>query len=138
LNPSGEEAGHDQRDREVAAPRPPSIEERLEAERAEGAEDRGHVAVGGAAHDPERLAGRDQPVRVGNPDSRSDSPGTIGRCGLSSTSSPEPSPVSSSAPDSLNQTTAPRITVPVPVSPLDVRRRDLLGGLIHEYYRVAA
>ena len=30
------------------------------------------------------------------------------------------------------------ITVPVPVSPLDVRRRDLLGGLIHEYYRVAA
>jgi putative transposase len=28
--------------------------------------------------------------------------------------------------------------VPVPVSPLDVRRRDLLGGLIHEYYRVAA
>ena len=78
------------------------------------------------------------PVRVGNPDSRSDSPGAIGRCGLSSTSSPEPSPVSSSAPDSLNQTTAPRITVPVPVSPLDVRRRDLLGGLIHEYYPVAA
>jgi putative transposase len=30
------------------------------------------------------------------------------------------------------------ITVPVPVSPCDVRRRDLLGGLIHEYYRVAA
>jgi transposase InsO family protein len=30
------------------------------------------------------------------------------------------------------------ITVPVPVSPRDVRRRDLLGGLIHEYYRVAA
>jgi transposase InsO family protein len=28
--------------------------------------------------------------------------------------------------------------VPVPVSPRDVRRRDLLGGLIHEYYRVAA
>ena len=30
------------------------------------------------------------------------------------------------------------ITVPVPVSPRDVRRRDLLGGLIYEYYRVAA
>ena len=30
------------------------------------------------------------------------------------------------------------ITVPVPVSPRDVCRRDLLGGLIHEYYRVAA
>jgi putative transposase len=30
------------------------------------------------------------------------------------------------------------ITVPVPVSPRDVRRRDLLGGLIHEYYRVPA
>ena len=30
------------------------------------------------------------------------------------------------------------ITVPVPVSPRDVRRRDLLGGLIHEYYRAAA
>jgi hypothetical protein len=27
---------------------------------------------------------------------------------------------------------------PIPVSPRDVRRRDLLGGLIHEYYRVAA
>jgi putative transposase len=30
------------------------------------------------------------------------------------------------------------ITVPVPVSPLDVRRRDLLGGLIHEYHAAAA
>jgi hypothetical protein len=30
------------------------------------------------------------------------------------------------------------IAVTVPVSPRDVRRRDLLGGLIHEYYRVAA
>src|SRR5664280_899935 len=30
------------------------------------------------------------------------------------------------------------ISVPVPVSPRDVRRRDLLGGLIHEYHRVAA
>jgi transposase InsO family protein len=30
------------------------------------------------------------------------------------------------------------ITVTVPVSPRDVRRRDLLGGLIDEYYRVAA
>jgi hypothetical protein len=27
---------------------------------------------------------------------------------------------------------------PIPVSPRDVRRRDLLGGLIHEYYGVAA
>jgi putative transposase len=30
------------------------------------------------------------------------------------------------------------ITVPVPVSPRDVRRRDLLGGLIHEYHGAAA
>jgi transposase InsO family protein len=30
------------------------------------------------------------------------------------------------------------ITVPVPVSPRDVRRLDLLGGLTHEYYRAAA
>ena len=30
------------------------------------------------------------------------------------------------------------ITVPVPVSPRDVCRRDLLGGLIHEYYGAAA
>jgi putative transposase len=30
------------------------------------------------------------------------------------------------------------ITVPVPVSPRDVRRRDLLGGLIHEYHGLAA
>jgi transposase InsO family protein len=29
-------------------------------------------------------------------------------------------------------------TVPVPVSPRDVRRRDLLGGLVHEYYGLAA
>ena len=28
--------------------------------------------------------------------------------------------------------------VPVPVSPRDVRRRDLLGGLIHEYHGLAA
>ena len=28
--------------------------------------------------------------------------------------------------------------VPVPVSPRDVRRRDLLGGLIREYYEAAA
>ena len=48
------------------------------------------------------------PVGVGNPDSRSDSPGTIGRCGPSTTSSSAPSSVSSSAPDGLNQTTAPR------------------------------
>ena len=27
---------------------------------------------------------------------------------------------------------------PLPVSPRDVRRRDLLGGLIHEYYGAAA
>src|ERR1035437_368338 len=27
---------------------------------------------------------------------------------------------------------------PIPVSPRDVRRRDLLGGLVHEYYGVAA
>ena len=27
---------------------------------------------------------------------------------------------------------------PIPVSPLDVRRRDLLGGLIHEYGGLAA
>jgi transposase InsO family protein len=27
---------------------------------------------------------------------------------------------------------------PIPVSPRDVRRRDLLGGLIHEYHGVAA
>jgi transposase InsO family protein len=27
---------------------------------------------------------------------------------------------------------------PIPVSPRDVRRRDLLGGLIHEYYGLAA
>jgi hydroxyacylglutathione hydrolase len=44
-----------------------------------------------------RTPGRDYPVGIGNPDSRSDSPGTIGRCGLSSTSSPAPSSVSSSA-----------------------------------------
>ena len=30
------------------------------------------------------------------------------------------------------------ITVPMPVSPRDVRRRDLLGGLIHEYHGAAA
>jgi putative transposase len=30
------------------------------------------------------------------------------------------------------------ITVPVLVSPHDVRRRDLLGGLIHEYHGAAA
>ena len=30
------------------------------------------------------------------------------------------------------------ITVPVPVSTRDVRRRDLLGGLIHEYHGAAA
>jgi putative transposase len=28
--------------------------------------------------------------------------------------------------------------VPVPVSPRDVRRRDMLGGLIHEYHGAAA
>ena len=27
---------------------------------------------------------------------------------------------------------------PTPVSPRDIRRRDLLGGLIHEYHRAAA
>src|SRR5674476_163203 len=27
---------------------------------------------------------------------------------------------------------------PIPVSPRDVRRRDLLGGLVHEYYGLAA
>jgi hypothetical protein len=27
---------------------------------------------------------------------------------------------------------------PIPTDPRDVRRRDLLGGLIHEYSRVAA
>ncbi len=27
---------------------------------------------------------------------------------------------------------------PVPISPRDVHRRDLLGGLIHEYYGIAA
>jgi transposase InsO family protein len=27
---------------------------------------------------------------------------------------------------------------PIQVSPRDVRRRDLLGGLIHEYHRAAA
>ncbi|MEO8462468.1 MAG: hypothetical protein ABI555_04600 [Chloroflexota bacterium] len=27
---------------------------------------------------------------------------------------------------------------PLPVSPRDVRRRDLLGGLIHEYHGIAA
>ena len=30
------------------------------------------------------------------------------------------------------------ITVPVPVSTRDVRRRGLLGGLIHEYHGAAA
>jgi putative transposase len=30
------------------------------------------------------------------------------------------------------------LTVSVPVSPCDVRRRDLLGGLIHEYHAAAA
>lgn len=29
-------------------------------------------------------------------------------------------------------------TEPIPVSPRDVRRRDLLGGLIHEYHGLAA
>ena len=29
-------------------------------------------------------------------------------------------------------------SIPIPVDPRDVRRRDLLGGLIHEYDRVAA
>jgi putative transposase len=29
-------------------------------------------------------------------------------------------------------------TEPIPVNPRDVRRRDLLGGLIHEYYGLAA
>jgi hypothetical protein len=27
---------------------------------------------------------------------------------------------------------------PIPVNPRDVRRRDLLGGLVHEYYGLAA
>ena len=27
---------------------------------------------------------------------------------------------------------------PIPVNPRDVRRRDLLGGLVHEYYSLAA
>ena len=27
---------------------------------------------------------------------------------------------------------------PIPVSPRDVRRRDLLGGIIHEYHGLAA
>jgi putative transposase len=50
----------------------------------------------------------DQPVGVGNPDSRRDHPGRIGRCGLSSTSSSAPSSVSSSALDSLVEPTDPR------------------------------
>jgi transposase InsO family protein len=32
----------------------------------------------------------------------------------------------------------PRARDPIPVSPRDVRRRDLLGGLIHEYHGLAA
>src|SRR5450759_653660 len=48
------------------------------------------------------------PVGVGNPDSRSDSPGTIGRCCLSSTSSSAPSSVSSSGLDGLVESTDPR------------------------------
>ena len=51
---------------------------------------------------------RSGPVGVGNPDSRSDSPGTIGRCCPSSTSSSASSSVSSLAPDSLVEPTDPR------------------------------
>jgi hypothetical protein len=47
-------------------------------------------------------------VGVGNPDSRSDSPGTIGRCCPSSTSSSAPSSVSSSGLDGLVESTDPR------------------------------
>src|SRR5664279_3622105 len=47
-------------------------------------------------------------VGVGNPDSRSDHPGRIGRCGLSSTSSRARSCISSSVLDSLAKTTDPR------------------------------
>src|SRR5450756_568941 len=48
------------------------------------------------------------PVGVGNPDSRSDSPGTIGRCCPSSTSSSAPSSVSSSAVANKAETTEAR------------------------------
>jgi putative transposase len=30
------------------------------------------------------------------------------------------------------------VSIPVSVAPRDVRRRDLLGGLVHEYHRAAA
>ena len=29
-------------------------------------------------------------------------------------------------------------SIPIPVDPRDVRRRDLLGGLVHEYHGAAA
>src|SRR5450759_3937956 len=57
-----------------------------------------------AAHDEPR----GMPVGVGNPDSRSDNPCTIGRCCPSSTSSSAPSSVSSSALDGLVESTDPR------------------------------
>jgi hypothetical protein len=83
-------------------------------------------------------------VGVGNPDSRSDSPGTIGRCCPSSTSS------SRTYAEHYNRGRPHRalgrasplaeawVPVPVPVNTRDVRRLDLLGGLIHEYYGAAA
>ncbi len=49
------------------------------------------------------------PVGVENPDSRSDSPGAIGRCCSSSTSSSAPSSVSSSAVANVAETTDRRI-----------------------------
>jgi hypothetical protein len=48
------------------------------------------------------------PVGVGNPASLSDRPGTIGRCGLSSTWSPAPSSVCWSAVANVIETTGPR------------------------------
>jgi len=30
------------------------------------------------------------------------------------------------------------VPIPIPVDPHDIRRRDLLGGLVHEYYGLAA
>jgi hypothetical protein len=52
LGAGGDEAGHDHGQREIAAPRRSPIEERLQPERAQYPQHRGHVAMGGAAHDP--------------------------------------------------------------------------------------
>ena len=61
LGAGGEEAGPDHGQREIPRVAPPPLQERLEAETPEHAEDGRHVAVGDAAYDPEGRLRRDEP-----------------------------------------------------------------------------